>query len=232
MSRSPGASGTTPAGRRRMFGALRLLAGFLLPLAVFYGLRAAGASAYTALLAGTAASLVDTAVDLARKRSMNPVTLFVITLMVFSTAVSLLAGDLRFLLARGAWATGLSGSWFLASSFTRRPLAYLLTRPLLEGRFGWPADWDTLWERLPRFRRVWRVTGVMVGVSLLLDCGLRILMAYTLPVDSVPLLSTALSAATSAVLIIAVNIYYQVTGAARKWSSFYAGTQTGPDPSF
>jgi hypothetical protein len=232
VSRSPGASGTTPAGRRRMFGALRLLAGFLLPLAVFYGLRAAGASAYTALLAGTAASLVGTAVDLARKRSMNPVTLFVITLMVFSTAVSLLAGDLRFLLARGAWATGLSGSWFLASSFTRRPLAYLLSRPLLEGRFGWPADWDTLWERLPRFRRVWRVTGVMVGVSLLLDCGLRILMAYTLPVDSVPLLSTALSAATSAVLIIAVNIYYQVTGAARKWSSFYAGAQTGPDPSF
>jgi hypothetical protein len=224
VSRSPGASGTTPAGRRRMFGALRLLAGFLLPLAVFYGLRAAGASAYTALLAGTAASLVGTAVDLARKRSMNPVTLFVITLMVFSTAVSLLA--------RGAWATGLSGSWFLASSFTRRPLAYLLSRPLLEGRFGWPADWDTLWERLPRFRRVWRVTGVMVGVSLLLDCGLRILMAYTLPVDSVPLLSTALSAATSAVLIIAVNIYYQVTGAARKWSSFYAGAQTGPDPSF
>lgn len=211
---------------------MRLLAGFLLPLAVFYGLRAAGASAYTALLAGTAASLVDTAVDLARKRSINPVTLFVITLMVFSTAVSLLAGDVRFLLARGAWATGLSGLWFLASSFTRRPLAYLLSRPLLEGRFGWPADWNTLWERLPRFRRIWRVTGVMVGGALLLDCGLRILMAYTLPVDSVPLLSTVLSAATSVLLIIAVNIYYQVTGAARKWSSFYAGAPTGPTPSF
>ncbi|WP_461170018.1 hypothetical protein [Arthrobacter sp. Z1-15] len=54
---------------------LRLLAGLLLPLAVFYGLRAAGAGAYTVLVAGTALSLVDTAVDLARKRSINPVTL-------------------------------------------------------------------------------------------------------------------------------------------------------------
>ncbi|WP_461170017.1 VC0807 family protein [Arthrobacter sp. Z1-15] len=99
--------------------------------------------------------------------------------MVFSTAVSLLAGDMRFLLARGAWATGLSGLWFLASSLTSYPLAYLLSRPLLEGRFGWPADWDTLWERMPKFRRIWRVTGLTAGAALLLDCGLRILMAYT-----------------------------------------------------
>ena len=215
-----------------MFGVLRLLAGFLLPLAVFYGLRAAGVSEYTALLAGTAVSLADTAVDLARKRTINPLTLFVISLMVFSTAVSLLPGDVRFLLARGAWATGLAALWFLASSFTRTPLVYLLSRPLLEDRFGWPADWDTLWDRMPRFRRIWRVTGILACASLLLDCGLRILMAYTLPVDSVPILSTALSAATSVLLILTVNIYYQVTGAARKWSSFYAGAQRGPGTSF
>ena len=237
MTRNPAASrgagtGNKSTPRRWMFVVLRLLSGFLLPLAVFYGLRAAGVSEYAALLAGTAVSLADTAVGLARKRSINPLTLFVICLMVFSTAVSLLAGDVRFLLARGAWATGLAGLWFVASSFTRSPLFYLFSRPLLEGRFGWPARWDTLWERLPRFRRVWRVSGIIGGVALLLDCGLRILMAYTLPVDSVPLLSTALSAATSVLLIAAVNIYYQVTGAARKWSSFYADAPAGPNPSF
>ena len=237
MKGNPAASQATRAGnrsvpRRWLIGVVRLLAGFALPLAVFYGLRAAGASAYTALLAGTAASLVDTAIDVLRKRSVNPLTLFVITLMVFSTAVSLLAGDVRFLLARGAWATGLAGLWFLASSFTRSPLFYLFSRPLLEGRFGWPSGWDTLWDRMPRFRRIWRVSGIIGGVALLLDCGLRILMAYTLPVDMVPLLSTALSAATSVLLIIAVNIYYQVTGAARKWSKFYTDSPAGPIPSF
>lgn len=232
MRRGRGRSEDRPAARRRMLRALRVLAGFLLPLAVFYGLRAAGASAYTALLAGTAASLADTAVDLVRNRRIGPLALYVITLMVFSTGVSLLAGDVRFLLARGAWVTGLSGLWFLASSFTRRPLAYLLSRPLLENRFGWPADWDTVWEQVPRFRRIWRVSGIMCAASLLLDCGLRILLAYTLPVDSVPVLSAVLSAASGVLLILAVNIYYQATGAARKWSSFYAGSPAGSSPRF
>lgn len=204
---------------------LRVAAALLLPLALFYGLRAIGVSAYLALLAGTAGSLAGTAVDIVRRRTLGPVTAFVITLMVFSTGVSLIAGDVRFLLARGAWATGLSGAWFLASAFTRRPLVYLFSRPLLEGRFGWPGDWDALWERVPRFRRVWRVTGVMWGLALMVDCVLRILFAYTLPVDMVPAVSTALSAATTAVLIAAANVYYQMTGAARKWSRFYAAPQ-------
>ena len=227
-----GRSGGRPAARRRMLGVLRLLAGFLLPLAVFYGLRAAGVSAYAALLAGTAASVADTAVDVVRKRRIGPVTPFVLTLMVFSTGVSLLAGDVRFLLARGAWATGLAGLWFSASAFSRRPLVYVFSRPLLEDRFGWPADWDNVWERVPRFRRIWRVTSLLWAAGLLLDCFLRILMAYTLPVDTVPVLSTALSAATSVALIAVANIYYQVTGAARKWSGFYEGSSGGPARSF
>lgn len=214
--------GARSAVRRRILASLSLVAGFLLPLAVFYGLRAAGTSVYTALLAGTAVSLAGTAVDVVRRRRIGPVTLFVITLMVFSTGVSLLAGDVRFLLARGAWVTGLSGLWFFGSAFSRRPLVFLFSRPLLEDRFGWPPDWDTVWERVPRFRRIWRVTSVLWGAGLVLDCGLRILMAYTLPVDTVPALSAALSAATSAALIAVANIYYQATGAARKGSSFYA----------
>ena len=213
---------------RHILRGLRIAAAFLVPLALFYGLRALGASAYAALLAGTAASLADTAVDIVRRRSMGPVTAFVVTLMVFSTGVSLLAGDTRFLLARGAWATGVAGAWFLVSAFTRKPLVYLFSRPLLEGRFGWPDEWDEVWVQVPRFRTVWRVAGIMWGVALLIDCGLRIFMAYTLPVDAVPVLATVLSVGTTVVLITAANIYYQVSGAARKWSRFYARPEKGP----
>ncbi|MFJ7751623.1 VC0807 family protein [Arthrobacter sp. NPDC097144] len=223
MKRSEGSRGSRYPLLLRGF---RTAADFLLPLALFYGLRAAGVSAYLALLAGTAVSLAGTAVDLVRRRTIGPVTAFVITLMVFSTGVSLIAGDVRFLLARGAWATGLAGAWFLVSAFTRAPLVYLFSRPLLEGRFGWPDDWDAVWERVPRFRRIWLVTSVAWGIALIIDCILRIFMAYTLPVDSVPALSTVLSAVTTVVLIAFANIYYQVTGAARKWSRFYAGPQS------
>lgn len=223
----------TPSAAQRRPGpplvlrGLRTGAALLGSLVLFYGLRALGVSAYLALLAGTAASVLGTAVDVVRRRTIGPVTAFVVALMIFSTGVSLLNGDVRFLLARGAWVTGLSGAWFLASAFTRHSLVYLFSRPLLEGRFGWPADWDAVWERVPRFRRVWRVTGVMWGLALMLDCVLRVLMAYTLPVDSVPAASTALSALTTLALITAANIYYQVTGAARKWSRFYASPKPG-----
>ena len=209
-------------GRALILRGLRMAATFLVPLALFYGLRAAGASAYLALLAGTAASLAGTAVGVVRRRTIGPVTAYVITLMIFSTGVSLFNADVRFLLARGAWTTGLSGAWFLASAFTRRPLVFLLSRPLLEDRFGWPANWNAVWDQVPRFRRLWRIAGIMWGVGLLIDCALRIIMAYTLPVDTVPILSATLSAVTSVVLIAAANIYYQVTGAARKGSRFYA----------
>lgn len=62
----------------------------------------------------------------------------------------------RFLLAKEGWLTAVTGLWFLGSLRARRPLAYQFSRPLLEGRLGWPADWDTIWRRAPRFRRMWR----------------------------------------------------------------------------
>ena len=37
------------------------------------------------------------------------------TMLVLSTLVSLIAGSPRFLLARDAWLTGLTGIWFIAS---------------------------------------------------------------------------------------------------------------------
>lgn len=202
---------------------LRAAIGFLLPVALFYGLRAAGVSAYAALLAGTAVSIAGSLADLLRSRRFSPFGLYALTLMVLSTAVSLVPGDERFLLARGAVVMGVSGLWFLISAATRRPLVYVMTRPILEGRFGWPRQWDRLWILLPRFRRIWRVSSILWGVGLCADAMLRVLMAWNLPVDTVPGLTSALAAGTTVGLIVMANIYYQASGAARAWSSFYTG---------
>ncbi|MBD7993868.1 hypothetical protein H9639_00925 [Arthrobacter sp. Sa2CUA1] len=201
---------------------IRLALDFLLPVGLFYGLRAAGIDAYTALLAGTALSVASSLVDLMRSRRMSPFALYALSLMVLSTVVSLIPGDERFLLARGALVIGVSGLWFLISAATRRPLVYVMSKPLLQGRFGWPREWDRLWEHLPRFRRVWRVSSILWGLGLCLDAALRIIMAWNLPVDSVPGLTTALTTVMAIALILVNNIYYQVCGAARAWSYFYA----------
>jgi hypothetical protein len=45
------------------------------------------------------------------------------------------------------------------------------------------ADWDRSWLEDPRFRHVMRVITGMWGVAFLLDSALRVVMAFTLPVD-------------------------------------------------
>lgn len=226
---------TVPAGTaaaRRKSPAARLLSAavdFLLPVALFYGLRAAGVSAYASLLAGTAITVAGSIVDLLRHRHVSPFGLYALSLMTLSTVVSLIPGDERFLLARGAVVTGVSGLWFLISSATRQPLVYVMTRPILEGRFGWPGQWDSLWTRLPRFRRIWRATSLLWGAGLCADAVVRVFMAWNLPVDAVPGLTAALTTATTAGLILIANVYYQASGAARAWSPFYAGIPWAAD---
>ncbi len=84
-----------------------------------------------------------------------------------------------------------------------RPAAFVVSRPLLEGRRvfdaaagAWvlPASqtWGELWQRVPRFRRIWRVCTVIWGTAILADAVIRVAMAFTLPIGLVPALGGAL----------------------------------------
>jgi intracellular septation protein A len=206
---------------------VKLAVDFGLPLVVYYGLRYAGVGVYLSLIAGSLFSAATAAVSLVRTRHLDGIAAYITAMMLGSVAVSLLFGGTRFLLAKGALLTGVSGIWFIASAFSDRPLAYLFTRPLLEGRFHWPDAWDELWWRSPRFRRMWRVSSVLFGLGSLLDAAVRVVMAYTLPPDEVPILSTALYAVTSLVLIIVNNVYYIACGIHNRESRMYPPV---PDP--
>lgn len=69
------------------------------------------------------------------------------------------------------------------------------------------------------------------GVGTLADSALRVVMAYTLPPDLVPALGTVLYVATSAVLIIATNVFYAVSGAYNPDSTLYQTHGTATDTS-
>lgn len=202
-------------------GAARMVFDLLVPLALFYGLRAAGVGMYLALLAGALCSGVTAVVVVATRRRLDGIAVFVVTTMALSVGVSLLTGSTRFLLAKEGWLTAVTGVWFLGTLCTRRPLAFQISRPLLEGRLGWPAGWDTLWQQAPAFRRMWRVSTVLWGVGTLLDSAARVVMAYTLPVDLVPALSTALYGVTSVVLIAVTNVHYRAAGVYDRGSALY-----------
>lgn len=188
---------------------IRLLVSLVAPVALYYGLRAADMGAYPALIVGAVAPALGAAFDLLKGRHVDGLMAFFTAMTLLSLGVSLLGGGPRFLLAREGMVTGTAGVWFLASAWTARPLALAFSRPLLEGLFRFaPGRWDGLWDREPRFRRVWRVSSVVFGLGTLADAAARVAMAYALPVDLVPALGTAMYAATSVMMLVIVNVYH------------------------
>ncbi|RZS80005.1 hypothetical protein EV189_3484 [Motilibacter rhizosphaerae] len=77
----------------------------------------------------------------ARERRVDGLSAYLTAMTLGAVAVSVLPGSTRFLLAKEALLTGVTGVWFLVSPWVaQRPLAYLFSRPLLEGRLRWPPD--------------------------------------------------------------------------------------------
>jgi hypothetical protein len=76
---------------------------------------------------------------------------------VITALASLVSGSPRFLLAKEGWITGICGIWLLATTRSNPPVVMMFARPLLEGRIGPNGEsWDYLWDRLPKFRHLWR----------------------------------------------------------------------------
>jgi hypothetical protein len=211
------------AGRKWLIALGKLLAGLLIPIGLYYVLRVAGVGIYLSLLASALVSAAPAVVSLIRQRRPDGLSTYFSAMVLGSVIVSLWSGSTEFLLARDGVLTGVTGIWFIASLWARRPLAYVFTKPLLQGRLRWPKDWDALWEASPRFRRMWRISSVLYGIGTLLDALARVVMAYTLPADTVPALSTALYAVTTVVLIVVTNGVYVIFGVHDRRSKLYAG---------
>jgi hypothetical protein len=200
---------TRPGNRRGGAGLQTLLVDVAAPLALYYGLHAAGVDDLTALALGAAPPALKTVVSVARGRRVEPVAVAVFVVMTLALVASLITGDARELLVRNAVLSLPFGLWTLATLWTRRPLTFQVTQTLLPHR---AALMDELWESDPCFRRAWRSITVMWGGVLLLDCALRVLMAATLPVPAVPALDTALTLVTLVALQVPTHVFLYRSG--------------------
>jgi len=77
---------------------------------------------------------------------------------------------------------------------------------LVKGAADREAAWSRLQSASPAFRRAERVFSVVWGVVLLVECVVRVVGAYTLPVDTMVWLG-------SVVLAVAMVIGFMVSGA-------------------
>jgi hypothetical protein len=137
--------------------------------------------------AGAVVPAVGAIVQLLTKRHLDGMGGLVVVTAVAAIVLSVITRSPRFLLAKDGLLTAVWGLWFLATIRFRRPTAFVLARPFLEGRRAFSAgSWDDLWSSEPQFRLIWRVASVLWGVGLLTDAVLRVVMSYTLPIPVVP----------------------------------------------
>ena len=227
---------STTAGRAAADGRVRQVAtvtgriavGLVVPSALYYLLRSLGQSVYLSLVVSTLLSAAPALSAVVRRRPVDRLAGSVTVMTVAGLAIALVPGDTRFLLAKESVMTAAAGTWFLVSAGARRPLTFRVTRPLLQGRLRWPADWDGLWDVSPRFRRMWRVSSLLWGLGLLADAAGRVVLAYTRPPDAVPALGLALYVVTAVVLNLVVNAYYTLCGVHDARSSLRRPDLTGP----
>jgi hypothetical protein len=88
-------------------------------------------------------------------------------------------------------------------------------------------SWDELWERIPRFRRIWRICTVIWGTAILADAAIRLVMAYWLPIGVVPALGGALWPATFIAVQVVTNVYFARSGF---WRILKNGASAEPSP--
>jgi hypothetical protein len=202
---------TTPANRITTI-ALDVVA----PLTVFYGLRACGVDDVPALVASAVPPSVNIAAIAVRRRRVDALAVAVLAGTALGVAAALLGGGPRELLSRGAWFSAPAGLWTLATLLRRQPLCYEVTRALLPGR---APLMDRLWETDETFRAAWRAITVCWGLATLTDSALRVVVAYTLPVATVPAVDTAITVVTMIVLQVPTHLVLRRSG---HWHALFA----------
>jgi hypothetical protein len=185
----------------------------VLPIGLYYTLRGAGFSEVSALLLSGAAPAAHALYGAVRHRTINAIGVFTLAILAVSALATLVTANPRAALARNGAFTALAAVWLFITLFTKRPFTYQAAKAMLPRR---SAALEHLLATDPSFVRVWRGLTVMWGWGLLVDAALRVVMAYTLPVDTVPALDGVLYAVTWLALQVVTQITLYRTGTLRK----------------
>ena len=107
------------------------------PIAVYYGIRAAGGSVWLALAAGGVFPAISTIGGLVARRRVDATGAVMLAALAVSTAFSLISGSPRALLARDGLVTAAWAGYMYLSLLATGHATFTISRPLLEGRRVW-----------------------------------------------------------------------------------------------
>jgi asparagine N-glycosylation enzyme membrane subunit Stt3 len=184
----PDAKAAPDAGLRRLIrsNVLTVVFEVVVPMVLFYGLRAAGVSQWWALMAGVLVAAPYVVWTIARDRRLDLIALVTLSVLVLSVVLGLLSDNPRTLAIREGWTAalgGVFGAWMLVTVFVGRPAQLTLGRMIAEVKRGaeGAAAWAARWDTDARFRRGLRINTAAWGAVLLAGAVAHIVLVYTLP---------------------------------------------------
>ncbi|MER6051202.1 VC0807 family protein [Streptomyces sp. NPDC001793] len=173
------------ARRGRAIGVL-LTVNIVLPLVLYYVLRAQDVAQWQALLLSGVLPAVHALGTALVRRRVDFFDLLVVGLLAVSAGLSAVGGSPRLLLVKDAALPAALGLWILGSLFAARPFPYHFGCRLA-GSAGRSAA-ERAWRELPEFRAALRGLTFLWGGAQLLDAALSTVAALALPVDLVPVI--------------------------------------------
>jgi len=170
-----------------------VLIDLVIPLLIFYFLRQAGVGIVGATLAGSVIPVLRTVHSLVRGKKIDWMAVFMISALAVGTIASLAMHSPRMLLAKDGVITALCGFWMLGTLVAGKPMLLSIGRGIAEAKRGKGGGeiWARRWDSEPRFRHGLRLITAVWGVGLVADAVVRVVIAYTLPLDAVPGVTTA-----------------------------------------
>jgi hypothetical protein len=198
------------------------------PMVAYYALLWSGVGTVTALVVAAAIPALSVAYVGVRHRRFDKAAGFTLAMVVVGILAAVITGSVRLVFAKAALFTFAAGVWFLVTARTRAPISLVLSRPLLKPVTAPGVSWDELWDKEPRFRRIWRVCTVIMGGALVLDAFVRAWIAYAMPVEAVPALTTAQYVVFTVLMLVITNIYQARAGLFPLLRFGPAGTPTPP----
>jgi hypothetical protein len=170
----------------------QLLLELALPIGGYYLLRGFGMDQWLALVCSAGLALPAVIWSLISQRRVNVTVFFSLSIVILGTVIGLISGDARLLAVRDGWITAILGLWILGSLLTKRPFIMAQARAILISKVGERGadEWEARWPVEPEFRTAIRTLTAVWGVVFTLDSLVRVLVAYTLPIDAIPLVST------------------------------------------
>jgi uncharacterized membrane protein len=169
------------------------------PLIAYYGLRAAGASEYVALLSATVLSGVRVVYGVVKSRRLDSFAAYLLLTFGLSLAVGLATTDPKLILVGNTFVNGLGGLIFLGSCFVGTPLTQVVG-----DRFQ-TSDSDEP-DQARRRRSIHVQLSAMWGIGLLIEVAVRLVVIAKYPVDLANGLNSAITLPVIGLLVLATMV--------------------------